>query len=169
MAMYRLPPLALATGLAAALALAPARAATVSLSTGRVQPGGDGYGAATTTSLRIGGELADLGFAELDLDAEVARDTGGGDAPGGRRYSFTSLGAYLSARTAGAVYLIGRYGVARNELDIDGGPTTTATQQSVGVGAGASTGAFQLELMATRHLEAGGLADVTWVTAGVRF
>ncbi len=75
----------------------------------------------------------------------------------------------MSARSAGPLYFIGRYGIARNEIDIDGGGDATENQQSLGLGVGGSIGIVQLELMATQYLEEGDLDDITWLTAGIRF
>lgn len=142
---------------------------SITLSTGRVDPSADGFGSTTTVNVRFANEILDVGAAELDLDVEAAKETSSGDAPNGNEYDFTSLGVGLSARTAGPLYLIGRYGIARNEIDVSGGDKTTENQQSIGIGAGGSLGIVQLEVMATRHLEEGDLEDITWITAGVRF
>ncbi|MDZ7748194.1 MAG: hypothetical protein U5K43_04550 [Halofilum sp. (in: g-proteobacteria)] len=155
----------IAAFLGGVLALGPVHAASITLSGGRVDPG-DGYDSTTTANVRVAAELLDLGVAELDAGVEAAQSTTRGDGPLASDYGFTSVGAFVGARTAGPLYLIGRYGVARNEIDLDPGPDERETQQSVGVGIGASAGILQLELMATRYLEAGDIEDVTWVTAG---
>ncbi|MDX1610468.1 MAG: hypothetical protein R3225_10140 [Halofilum sp. (in: g-proteobacteria)] len=155
--------------LAGLLAAGPAMAASLTLSTGRVDPDNDGYGSTTTANLRLGNEILDLGVAELDLELDIGRSVTSGDAPLAREYDFSSVGIGLSARTAGPFYLIGRYGIARNELDVDGGSSTSENQQSIGLGVGGSLGLLQFEATATRYLEEGDLKDITWLTAGIRF
>ncbi len=142
---------------------------SITLSTGRVDPSADGFGSTTTVNVRYAREILDLGLAEIDLGLAGAKETGSGNAPGGGEYDFTSYGIDLTARTAGPLYAIGRYGIARNELDVSGGDDISETQQSVGAGVGGSIGILQLELVATRYLEEGDLEDITWVTAGIRF
>lgn len=142
---------------------------SITLSTGRVDPSADGFGSTTTAHIRFANEILDIGVAEFDLELDAAKETSAGDAPNGNEYDFTSYGVGISARTAGPLYAIGRYGIARNELDISGGDDISETQQSIGAGIGGSIGILQLELMATRYLEEGDLEDITWITAGIRF
>lgn len=153
-------------GLAAA---APVHAGSFTLSTGRVEPDTKGFDAATTANLRYGVEVFDIGLVEFDAEVEGATDISSGETGDGRDYGFDSVGAALSARTAGPLYFIGRYGIARNRLDIDRGDSFTETQQSIGVGVGASVALTQFELMATHYPDEGSIDDVTWVTIGVRF
>lgn len=160
---------ALVLAVAGLLASAPAAAGSIILSTGQVDPSDDGFDRATTANIAYGLEIVDAGFAEIDLELGAGRTIESGGAPGGREYDFTTVGAGLSARTAGPVYVIGRYGIARNEIDIDGGDSSDATQQSVGIGVGGSLGIVQLELMARRYAEQGDLDDITWISAHVRF
>jgi len=159
-------PLALIAGL---LATTQASAASITLATGRVDPDTSGFGEATTANLRLGAEVFDIGLAEFDAELEIARDIDSGDAPGGNEYEFSSVGVALSARTAGPLYFIGRYGIARNEIDVDGGGDATENQQSIGLGVGGSIGILQLEVMATQYADEGDLDDITWITAGIRF
>ena len=158
-----------AAALAGLVVLTPARAGSFTLSTGQVEPDTRGFDAATTANVRYGVEVLDLALAEIDLEVEGATDIDAGETASGREYGFDSVGAAVSARTAGPLYFIGRYGIARNRLDIDGGRDITETQQSIGVGVGASAGVAQFELMATHYPEEGALDDVTWLTLGVRF
>lgn len=159
-------PLTLMAGL---LAAGPAAAGSISLVTGRVEPDANGFGTATTAGVRLGTEIFDVGVAEFDLELEGATTLDSGDAPSGNDYDFTSLGVALSARSAGPIYFIGRYGIAHNEIDIDGGGDTSENQQSLGLGVGGSVGIVQLELMATQYFEEGDLDDITWLTAAIRF
>lgn len=142
---------------------------SITLSTGQVDPSADGFGSTSTANIRFANEILDIGVAEFDLELDAAKETRAGDAPNGNEYDFTSYGVGISARTAGPLYAIGRYGIARNKLEVSGGDDITETQQSVGAGVGGSIGILQLELMATRYLEAGDLEDITWITAGIRF
>lgn len=161
--------LLMAATLASLAAAAPAHAGSFTLSTGQVEPDTRGFDSATTANLRYGVEVLDVGLAEFDAEIEGATDISSGETANGRDYGFDSVGAALSARTAGPLYFIGRYGIARNRLDIDGGNRSTETQQSIGVGIGASIALTQFELMATHYPEEGAIDDVTWVTVGVRF
>ncbi len=161
--------LLMAAAAATLAATAPVQAGSFTLSAGRVEPDTKGFDTATTANLRYGIEILDVGLIEFDAEVEGATDISSGETANGRDYGFDSVGAGLSARTAGPLYFIGRYGIARNRLDIDGGGSSTETQQSIGVGLGASIALTQFELMATHYPEEGAIDDVTWVTVGVRF
>lgn len=167
--MSTLRTLVLATAFAGLFGTSPVMAASFGVATGVVEPDADGFDSATTANFRLGQEIFDVGAAEFDIELEVAKEVDSGDAPGGQEYDFTSVGVGLSARTAGPVYAIGSYGIARNEIDVSGGGSTSETQQSVGVGVGGSVGILQIEVMARRYLEEGDLDDITWISAGIRF
>lgn len=155
-------------GLSVGLAAVPAEAASVSITTGRADADASGYDPATVASIRIGTEVLDVGAAEFDVGVEAAKDIEPGETADGEDWGFQSLGAYVSGRTAGPLYLIGRLGVARQEVEI-GGDTSKATQRSAGLGVGASVGVLNLELMATQYNSQDELDDITWLSAGIRF
>jgi hypothetical protein len=165
--MPRCPSFAAALVLCAAVA-APAQAASLSVTTGWVDSSESGYDPATIASLRLGTRILDLGVADFDLGVEAAKDIEKGTTASDEDWGFQSLGAYLSGRTAGPVYLIGRLGVAHQEIDV-GGRTDDGTQTSVGIGAGTSIGILRLEVTANRYGSAGDLDDITWVSAGISF
>ncbi len=166
MAKHHAATTALALGLG--LASVSAQAASLTLTTGRADIEETGYEPATIASLRIGTEVLDAGLVEIGAGVEAATDIEAGETAEGEEWNFRSLGGYLSGRTAGPVYLIGRLGLARQRVEIDGN-ADTATQQSAGIGVGASTGIVRLELMATRYGSEGELDDITWFSAGISF
>lgn len=165
--MSRCPSFAAALILCAAV-MGPAQAASLSVTTGWADSGESGYDPATIASLRLGTEILDLGVAKFDLGVEAAKDIEKGTTASGEDWGFQSLGAYLSGRTAGPVYLIGRLGVAHQEIEV-GGRTDDGTQTSVGIGAGTSIGILRLEVTANRYGSAGDLDDITWISAGISF
>lgn len=148
--------------------VAPAQAASLSLTTGWVDSSESGYDPATIASLRLGTEVLDLGVASFDLGVEAATDIDKGSTASGEDWGFQSLGTYLSGRTAGPVYLIGRLGIAHQEIEV-GDRTDDGTQTSVGIGAGTSVGILRLEVTANRYGSAGDLDDITWLSAGISF
>ncbi|MEX1081178.1 MAG: hypothetical protein WD382_05660 [Halofilum sp. (in: g-proteobacteria)] len=160
--------LAAALGLSLGLASISAQAASVSITTGRADLDESGYDPATVASVRVGTQILDAGLFDLDAGVEAATDIDAGETADGEEWNFRSLGGYLSGRTAGPLYLIGRLGLARQQIEIDG-DSNTATQRSAGIGVGASTGVVRLELMATRYASEDDLSDITWLSAGISF
>lgn len=154
--------------LALAAAALPARADTIMLTTGHVDLDEPGFEPATVASIRIADDFADAGIAELDLGIEYAQDIEPGTTATGADWSFQSLGIYLSARTDGPLYLIGRIGVAEQEVEI-GNETREATQQSVGIGIGVRIGGLQIEVIANEYNGDEALEEITWISAGIRF
>lgn len=162
------PSVALGIALTVAAAAAPADAASLSITTGWADSSESGYDPATVASARLGTEILDIGVAKFDLGVEAATDIDKGTTASGEDWGFQSLGTYLSGRTAGPVYLIGRVGVAHQQIEI-GDRTDDGTQTSLGVGAGASVGVMRLEVTANRYGSAGDLDDITWLSAGISF
>jgi|GEM_PF-2619803 len=146
-----------------------AHAGSISLVGGRVDSDRKGYDPASTAGVRLGAELVDVGVAEFDGELELASDINPGTTGSGRDWGFRSVGAYVTGRTAGPVYLLGRVGVARQSIDVKGGRNVDGTQQAAGLGVGLSVGLADLELVATRYSGDDKLDDITWITAGFRF
>ena len=144
-------------------------AGTISLIGGRADSGRSGYDPASTVGVRLGSELADVGLASFDGELDVAGTVNPGTTKSGKDWDFRSVGAYVTARTAGPVYLLGRVGLARESISVDGGRDVNGTQHAVGLGVGVSAGVTDLELVATRYSGDSQLDDVTWITAGFRF
>ena len=97
---------------------------------------------APLVSAQISYEFLDLAVADIAVELEVGKSISDGEIDGGgikEDFSVTTAGLYLSARTAGPIYAIGRIGVARTELDFDAGDNND-TGIAVGAGLGFSLG-----------------------------
>ena len=151
-----------------ALAAMPASAASIQAYTGWVEPDTSGFDGATVGGVRLGAELADVGFFELDGELEAATDLDEGDTATGD-WGYRSVGAFLTARSAGALYFLGRVGVTDQEIDPSDGEAVSDTREAIGLGVGASVGVAQFEVLAQRHAETDELDAVDSVTAAVRF
>jgi hypothetical protein len=136
---------------------------------GQYEPDADGVQPARTAALRLTGRAFGLYGLIANIEIEAATDFREGETTTGDAFSFTSYGAYIRARTPGSLYLIGRYGFARNRLSIDGGPTSRDTQQRTGVGLGVRWGSTQIELTASRYDKTSDLPKSTWINASLRF
>ncbi len=145
------------------------RQGATSLVVGQYKPDKDGFEPARTAALRFSGRAFGLYGLIANIEIEAATDFREGEAASGDAFSFTSYGAAIRARTPGTFYLIGRYGVARNRLSIDGGPTSRDTQQRTGVGLGMRWGSLQVEITASRYDKTNDLPKSTWINANVRF
>lgn len=101
-------------------------------------------------------EFLDLVAADFAVELEAGSSLSDGDVdtaklgiPSGvkSKYDVQNIGLYLSARTAGPIYAIGRIGVARSEVNgsaslagISAGVNAKDTGLSIGGGVGFSTG-----------------------------
>ena len=155
-------------GLALALAAAPASAASVQVFTGPVEPDIAGFDSATAGGVRLGAEFADVGLAEFDAELEFATSIDEGDTASGT-WDYQSIGAFVTARSAGAVYFIGRVGVVDQEIDPSGSGAISESGEAVGLGIGAGIGVAQFELLAQRQSGGDDLDDVDSITAALRF
>lgn len=161
--------LTLALALGTAMLPAAARAETVTAFAARVEPDRNGFDPATVGGLRISGRPFGFYGFKGRIALEAGTDVDEGQTRGGQAFGFTTFGAYVTARTRGALYLLGEYGIARNEIDIDGGRDTTANQIRTSLGLGFSTGDLRIEAMVGEFDDSDGLADSTWITLGFRF
>lgn len=161
--------LTLALALGAAMLPAAARAETFTAFAARVEPDRDGFDPATVGGLRISGPPFGFYGFKGRIALEAGTDVDEGRTPSGRAFGFTTYGAYITARTRGAFYLLGEYGIARNEIDIDGGGDTTDNQIRTSLGLGFSTGNLRIEAMVGEFDDSDELADSTWITLGFRF
>ncbi len=153
----------------AALTPAAARAETFTAFAAQIEPDRSGVEPATVGGVRTSGRP--FGFYGLRgrIALEAGTDIDQGKAPGGQSFGFTTYGAYITARTRGRFYLVGEYGIARNEIDIDGGRETTANQIRTSFGLGFTTGNLRIEATAGEFDDSDKLADSTWITVGVTF
>lgn len=163
------PCLTLVLVTSAALMPPVARAETFTAFAARVEPDRNGFDPATVGGVRISGRP--FGFYGLKgrIALEAGTDIDEGKTPGGRAFGFTTYGAYITARTRGAFYLLGEYGIARNRIDVDGGRDTTEKQTRTSLGLGFTTGNLRIEATAGQFDDSSKLADSTWITLGVRF
>lgn len=161
--------LTLTLAVAAAALPTAARAETFTAFAARIEPDRNGFDPATVGGLRISGRP--FGFYGLKgrIALEAGTDVDEGKVPGGRAFGFTTYGAYITARTRGAFYLVGEYGIARNKFDIDGGGDTTANQIRTSLGLGFSTGDLRIEATVGEFDDSDELTDSTWITLGFRF
>lgn len=105
---------------------------------------------ATMVSGQLSYEVLDLVAASVAAEVELSKsvtDSRLGNLNTGVKASFQNVGAYLSARTLGPLYAIGRIGIARNEVKFSTGKSNKSNGLSMGLGAGFSLGAStELEL-----------------------
>ena len=107
---------------------------------------------APLVSAQISYEFLDLAVADIAVELEVGKSLSDGEFDGlgvKEDFSVTTAGLYLSARTAGPIYAIGRIGVANTELDFDFGDVDE-TGIAVGAGLGFSLG-VRTEVELTRY------------------
>lgn len=166
----------LATAIAAlGLAAAPVGASfgeiILGVKGGIYNPDISGFDPAGNVSAQIGVEFLDLAAVDLAAELEVSQTLADGefeDAPTGAKADYTAqtVGAYISARTIGPIYAIGRVGYARTEIDIDGVGKNDESGASIGAGVGFSLGA-RTELELTQYDVDGD--DVHYLTLGFGF
>ena len=108
---------------------------------------------APLVSAQISYEFLDLAVADIAVELEVGKSLSDGEFDGlgvKEDFSVTTAGLYLSARTAGPIYAIGRIGVANTELDFDSGDENDETGIAIGAGLGFSLG-VRTEVELTRY------------------
>ncbi|MGM0564702.1 MAG: outer membrane beta-barrel protein [Pseudomonadota bacterium] len=169
----------LATAIAAlGLAAAPVGASfgeiILGVKGGIYNPDISGFDPAGNVSAQIGVEFLDLAAVDLAAELEVSQTLADGEVeasgPLGTTastdYTAQTVGAYISARTIGPIYAIGRVGYARTEIDIDGVGKNDESGASIGAGVGFSLGA-RTELELTQYDVDGD--DVHYLTLGFGF
>lgn len=114
-------------------------------------PEPSGIDPAPVISAQISYEFLDLVAADIAIELEAGTTVQDGDVDlqvSGVKaeYSVQNIGLYISARTAGPIYAIGRIGVARSDIEITASGTANVTAKgddtglSYGAGVGFSTG-----------------------------
>ena len=108
-------------------------------------------------SAQLSYEFLDVVAADFALEIEAGRTTSDGEIKNnlGQKsdFSATTAGLYLSARTTGPVYAIGRIGVAKTKIDFDPASAQKDIDDNgiaVGAGIGFSTG-IRTELELTSY------------------
>jgi hypothetical protein len=96
-----------------------------------------GYDPITVVGGQIGYEFLNLVAADLAVEAELMKSAAAADAG---EYDFMSTGLYLSARTAGPVYVIGRVGYINAEIDHSTNGKSDDSGNVLSLGLGFSTG-----------------------------
>ena len=103
-------------------------------------------------SAQLSYEFLDLVAADIAVELEAGTSVQDGDIDNNvanvkSEYSIQNIGLYISARSAGPIYAIGRIGIARSEAEVTNTGTfaapsskTSDTGISYGAGVGFSTG-----------------------------
>lgn len=107
-----------------------------------------GFDPAPLVSAQLSYEFLDLAAADIAVELEVGKSASDGESDAGD-FSVTTAGVFISARTVGPIYAIGRIGVAKTELEFDGFDVDDSGV-AMGVGIGFSTG-LRTELELTRY------------------
>lgn len=116
-------------------------------------------------SFMLGYEFLNLGVADIAVEGELSTSLVDGevDTPfGSSDLEFESLGAYLSARTAGPIYAIGRVGIVNGEIN-----QTDDTEPAMGIGIGFSTVGLRWELEYTAYEVEN--VDIDYISLGLSF
>ncbi len=160
--------MALALACAAGLASAPAAQANeliIGAKVGLLDFDANGFDNTFTGGLQLGYEFLDLAVVDLAGELEITRSLSAGDAPGGD-YDYSALGAFVSARSAGPIYVIGRIGFIDGDVDYSAGDDQSDSGVALGLGFGSSVGLrWELE-MTTYDLND---SDATLFTFGLSF
>lgn len=119
----------------------------------------------TIGSVQLSYEFLDLVAADIATELEVTKSIADGESDAGD-YSYSSKALYLSARTLGPIYVIGRAGVIDVEVDFDNAGSSDDKGMAYGVGIGFSTG-IRVELEVTQYEFEN--SDTTVVTLGLHF
>lgn len=155
-----------AAAVTAALA-SPAQAAEliVGVKAGIVDYEASGFDPITVASGQLGYEFIDLVAVDVAAEVEVTQSLNSADGPGGE-YDYQSAGLYLSARTLGPVYVIGRAGMIKADIKRDNGADIDDSGSVLSLGLGFSTGLrWELEMSTYDFKD----SDVTMVTLGLSF
>lgn len=100
--------------------------------------------ASVVGGVNLGYQVLDLTAVAFDLDLEIQKSLTDFGRDAGPDFSYESKGLYLTAKTIGPVYAIGRLGII--DADIEGGAIQTSDDGNVvTIGVGFSLGT-QLEL-----------------------
>lgn len=121
----------------------------------------DGVDDPTNAGVIIGHEWGVVA-GDLGIEAEFTKTIDDGRFAG-QDVQVDTLGLFAAFRTAGPVYLIGKAGVVRNEVEV-GSVSDSDTGTAIGAGVGFSIGIAQFELEFTRLDD-----DIDFLSLGVRF
>ncbi|MBN1378632.1 MAG: hypothetical protein JXA04_05300 [Gammaproteobacteria bacterium] len=121
--------------------------------------------------LMVGKEMWNIGAADIAIEGEAGVTVIDGEyGPNNDDLSFSTFGAYAALRTKGPVYVIGRAGVVRSEVDAAGAPSTvddTSTDPSFGIGVGFGGMGLKWEVLFTSYGTDG--SDVDVISLGLLF
>lgn len=120
-----------------------------------------GFDDPTNAGVLVGHEWG-LVAGDLGIEAELTQTIDDGRFAG-QDVQVDTRGLYAAFRTAGPVYLIGKAGLVRNEVEI-GTASESDTGTAFGAGVGFSIGVAQFELEFTRIDE-----DIDFLSLGLRF
>jgi outer membrane immunogenic protein len=162
-APFSIRKMAAAGALMAGMAFAPAAMADMyfGVNAGKMMIDLDGFDDPTNAGVLIGNEWG-LVAGDLGVEAEFTTSIDDGSF-WGNDVNVNTQAVYGAFRTAGPVYVIGKVGLLREEVEI-GSISETDTGMSAGVGVGFSVGLAQLELQYTVVEE-----DISYLSVGVRF
>ncbi|BAU49213.1 cell envelope biogenesis protein OmpA [Sulfurifustis variabilis] len=149
--------------LAAGMLLAPAAQADwyFGAKTGPMMIDVGGFDDPTNVGVLVGHEWGVVA-GDIGVEAELTRTLDDGEFAG-QDVKVDTQGLYAAFRTAGPVYLIGKAGVVRNEVEV-GSSSGSDTGTALGAGVGFSIGIAQFELEYTRIDD-----DIDFLSLGLRF
>jgi hypothetical protein len=155
--------MAAAGALMAGMAFAPAALAdwTFGANAGKMMIDASGVDDPTNAGVVIGKEWSVV-FGDAAVEAEFTTSIDDGSFLG-NDVNVNTQAVYGAIRTAGPVYVIGKLGVLREEVEI-GSISDSDTGVSAGIGVGFSIGLAQMEVQYTVVEE-----DISYLSVGVRF
>lgn len=129
---------------------------------------------AIAVSGQVAYEILDLTAVALAAELEMSKSISNGKFESKAELSTQTVGAYVSARSIGPLYAIGRLGVAKVDTEVEtpiGSSSFSDTGVSMGVGAGFSLGA-RTEIELTNYKVKGNgdsAKDMYYLTVGLGF
>ncbi len=100
-------------------------------------------------NVTLGYEFLNLVAADMAVEVDYSRSLSQGEADNDK-YDYSSTGLFLSLRTIGPLYAIGRAGVVKNTFDFDSGAEIDTDGTALTAGVGFSLG-VRTELTLTRY------------------
>lgn len=122
---------------------------------------GNGVGDPTNAGVMIGREWGVV-LGDIGVQGEITTSIDKGKS-GGQDVSVDTQAIYGVFRTAGALYLIAKAGLSREELK-NGAASASDTGSSLGLGVGFSIGLAQFEVEYTQIKK-----DIDFLNVGIRF
>jgi hypothetical protein len=162
---FNIRKMAAAGALMAGVAFAPAAMADVyfGVNAGSMLIDPAGYDDPTNAGVFIGKEWGVVA-GDIGVQAEFTTTIDDGSLYNYFPVSIDTQAIYGVFRTAGPVYLIGKAGLLREDVEIEGLGSDDDTGLAAGIGVGFSLGVAQLELEYTLVEE-----DISYLSVGVRF